>query len=129
MTEFTQEGKDPFARNIAIGVTGVVMFVGVLMWGLPTYSVWQQGLKGEAKLQLATQTKKIIIQQAEAEKSAAALRASAIEIVGAASQKYPEYRQQEFIGAFGTALENGTIEQIIYVPTEAMIPIMEAGKR
>ncbi len=49
--------------------------------------------------------------------------------MGEAAQKYPEYRQQEFIGAFGEALKSGTISQIIYVPTEANIPIMEAGRK
>ena len=44
------------------------------------------------------------------------------------AQKYPEYRQQEFIGAFAEAIQSGQVEQIIYVPTEANIPIVEAGR-
>ena len=44
-------------------------------------------------------------------------------------KKCPEYRQQEFINSFGAALKDGKIQQIIYVPTEANIPIMESGKR
>ncbi|WP_312307640.1 hypothetical protein [Acinetobacter variabilis] len=47
---------------------------------------------------------------------------------GQAAKDYPEYRKQEFIGAFGEALREGRIQQIIYVPTEANIPIVEAGK-
>lgn len=77
----------------------------------------------------AEQTKQIMIETARAEKEAAVLRAEAIAIIGAAAQDYPEYRTQEFIGAFGDALRDGAIEQIIYVPTEANIPILEAGKR
>jgi len=60
---------------------------------------------------------------------AAELRAEAIRIVGAASKEFPEYRTQEFIGAFGEAMQNGNIQKIIYVPTEANIPIIEAGHR
>ena len=56
------------------------------------------------------------------------MRAEAIQILGEAAQQYPEYRQQEFIGAFAEALQQGTIRQIVYVPTEANIPIMEAGR-
>ncbi|HCW5282361.1 TPA: hypothetical protein OXP51_000718 [Acinetobacter baumannii] len=37
--------------------------------------------------------------------------------------------KQEFIGAFGDALRDGKIQQIVYVPTEANIPVLEAGKR
>jgi regulator of protease activity HflC (stomatin/prohibitin superfamily) len=69
------------------------------------------------------------VAQARAEKEAAELRADAIKIVGAAATEYPQYRIQEFIGAFAEAMNNGKIEKIIYVPTEANIPIVEAGKR
>jgi len=64
-----------------------------------------------------------------AELDSASLRAEAISIVGKAAKKYPEYRKQEFIGAFAEALQEGTIHQIIYVPTEANISILEASKR
>lgn len=98
------------------------------LWGCPRYNVWQQGLEGEAMLNKATATKQVMVQQALAEKEAAALRAEAIAIVGKASKEFPEYRQQEFIGSFAEALKEGKIQQIIYVPTEANIPIIEAGR-
>lgn len=114
---------------ILLVIVSVVMAVGLMMWILPTWNVWRQGLSGEAALKKAQQTRQIIVEQAKAEKEAAQMRAEATAIVGKAAQEYPEYRQQEFIGAFAQALESGTISQIIYVPTEANIPIMEAGKR
>ena len=73
----------------------------------------------------AEQEKQILIQTAKAEVEAAALRAEAIEIMGASAQKYPEYRLQEFMGAFADALNNDSIEKIIFVPTEANIPIVQ----
>lgn len=76
----------------------------------------------------AEQEKQIQIEQARAELESAKLRAEAISVVGKASQQYPEYRLQEFIGAFGEAIQSGAIDQIIYVPTEANIPIVEAGR-
>ena len=109
-------------------VAAIAVIVG-LMFGLPKYKVWQQEMSGKARLAEATQSRQILIEQARAEKEAAVLQAEAIKIMGEAAQKYPEYRQQEFIGAFGEALKAGNISQIIYVPTEANIPIMEAGKR
>jgi len=118
------------------GSVGVVLFlfamaVGVIalfMWGLPTYGVWRAGLQGEATLMRAEQEKKVQIEQAKAELESAKLRAEAIEIVGKASKDFPEYRTQEFIGAFAEAMKDGSIDQIIYVPTEANIPIVESGR-
>lgn len=106
----------------------IVLGVALGMAGCPRYNVWSQGMKGEAELNRSIQTKKIMIEQALAEKESAKFRAEAIKIIGEATKKYPEYRQQEFMGAFGEALKEGTISQIIYVPTEAGIPILEAGR-
>lgn len=113
---------------LIVAVVAIALIFG-LMFGLPQYSVWQQEMAGKARLAEATQSRQILIEQARAEKEAAILQAEAIKIMGEAAQKYPEYRKQEFIGAFGEALKAGTISQIIYVPTEANIPILEAGKQ
>jgi hypothetical protein len=111
-----------------IGVVAVIGFILILMFGLPLYSVWQQGLSGEASLAKAQQTRKILIEQAKAERESAEIRAEAITIMGQAAKDFPEYRLQEFLGAFAEALNSDKIEQIIYVPTEANIPVMEAGR-
>lgn len=113
---------------LVIAVVAIAIILG-LMFGLPQYRVWQQEMAGKARLAEATQSRQILIEQARAEKEAAVLQAEAIQIMGEAAQKYPEYRKQEFIGAFGEALKSGKISQIIYVPTEANIPIMEASSR
>ncbi|MDN4697176.1 hypothetical protein QYZ44_26835 [Vibrio parahaemolyticus] len=110
---------------LAVGILG---FIAFLFWALPVWSVWKAELSGEAALAKATQTKSIMIETARAEKESATLRAEAIEIMGEAAKKYPEYRQQEFIQAFGEALREGAISQIIYVPTEGNIPVMESGR-
>lgn len=100
----------------------------LLMWGCPQYNVYVQHMHGTAALQRAEQEKRIQIEQAKGEVESAKLRAEAIELVGKAAKEYPEYRTQEFIGAFAHAMENGKIEKIIYVPTEANIPIIEARR-
>ena len=91
------------------------------------YSVWAMEMGGKAKLAEATQSRQIQIEQAKGEKMAAEYTAEAIAIVGKAAKSFPEYRVQTFIQAFGEALNNGNIQKIIYVPTEANIPILEAG--
>ena len=113
---------------IALGITVIGCLIALMMWGIPTYNVWQKGLEGKAVLAKAEFSRQARVMSAQAEKDAADLTAASIKIVGEAAQKYPEYRQQEFILAFGEALREGSINQIIYVPTEAMIPITEAGK-
>lgn len=105
----------------------VSLFIG-LFYVWPQYRVWQRGLAGEASLRQAEQERKILVEQARAEMDAAELRAEAIAIVGKAAKEYPEYRKQEFMGAFAEALQSKSINKIIFVPTEANIPITEAGR-
>lgn len=116
---------------VTISVIGLLLLAvvgGGLMFGLPVYSVWKQGMVGKAALRRAEQEKQIMIETAKAELESAKIRSMAIAEVGRAAQQYPEYRHQEFIAAFGEAIQSGTIDQIIYVPTEANIPIVEAGR-
>jgi len=117
-----------FVKAIIAGVAFLVLCVAFGLWFFPVYGVWQAGLSGKAALMRAEQEKQIQIEQARAELESAKLRAEAIAIVGKASKEFPEYRTQEFIGAFGEAIKSGAIDQIIYVPTEANIPIVDAGR-
>ena len=107
-------------------VTSCVFGVAV---GYRYYNVWSMEMQGAAELAKAAQSKQILIEQAKAELEASKERAKAIEVIGEAAKKYPEYRMQEFIGAFGQALDNGNINTIIYVPTEANIPVLEATRK
>lgn len=109
-------------------IIGLFLLLAAGMYGCPKYRVWQQGLAGQAQLNRAEKTRKILIEQAKAEKESSVYRAEAIQILGKAAKEYPEYRLQEFLGAFAEALQNGSIEKIIYVPTEANILIMEASR-
>lgn len=106
----------------------VVLLIVAVLGGCPQYAVYEQRLKGQAELARAEQNRQILVSQAHAEREAATQRAQAIQIMGEAAKQYPEYRQQEFIGAFAEAVKEGKISQIIYVPTEANIPITEAGR-
>ena len=115
--------------ELLLAVVVVCIIAIGLMFGLPVWSVWKEGLSGEGQLAKAEQTKKIMIETARAEVEASTLRAKAIKIMGQAAKDYPEYREQELMQAFGEALNNGAIQKIVYIPTEANMPILEAGKR
>ena len=120
---------------IVIGVISIIGVVGLVagMFGVSytyrTYSVWSMEMQGKANLAKATQDRQIQVEQAKAELEASKHIAGAIKIVGKAAKEFPEYRNQMYIQAFAEALVGGKIEQIVYIPTEAGIPILEAGKR
>lgn len=112
-----------------VGVIGgsVAAYQPFKVW-VATYTVKKERLAGEAQFARAEENRKILVEQARAERDAAGLRAEAIAIVGQAAKDFPEYRQQEFIGAFSEAIQSESINQIIYVATESGIPITEAGR-
>lgn len=116
---------------ISYVITGILVLI-VTGFGfsaaLRYYDVWAQEMSGKARLAEASQSRQIQVEQAKAELDASKLRAEAIGIMGQAAKDYPEYRQQEYMAAFGEALREGRMSQIIYVPTEANIPIMEANR-
>ncbi len=115
--------------NMALIAIACTLGIALGMFIFPTYGVWQQEKKGEAALMRAGQERQIITERAKAELAAANDTAKAIEIVGAAAKKYPEYRHQEFMSAFGEALlmEDSPIKMIL-VPTEAQMPILLTDK-
>jgi regulator of protease activity HflC (stomatin/prohibitin superfamily) len=105
------------------------------MWGCPNYSVYQQNLEGEAELARATQNRQISIQEAQAKKESAkdlaeaeVIRArgaaQANEIIGKSLEGNEAYLHYLFINNM-----EHTQNQVIYIPTEAGLPILEAGKR
>jgi len=127
-----------FATTAAVVVVALSVVIGagfgvIAGWQhvrvyVAEYTVKTEKLTGEAEYVRAEQNRRILVEQARAEKDAATLRAEAIEIVGQAAKDYPEYRMQEFLGAFGEALQSDNIDKIIFVPTEANIPVTEAGR-
>lgn len=115
----------PWRTAIIAGVILVILYSIVIK---PYLRVWHQEQEGKATLARANQERQVLVTQAQAEREAATERAEAIKIIGEAAQKYPEYRQQEFMGAFAEAIQKENINQIIYVPTEANVPVTEAGR-
>lgn len=118
---------------LGLGVTLGVGGLSIVGWQqvrvyVAEYTVKTEKLTGEAEFVRAEQNRRILVEQARAEKDASILRAEAIEIVGQAAKDFPEYRLQEFLGSFGEALQSDNIDKIIFVPTEANIPITEAGR-
>lgn len=119
-------------------VAGVILLIGIIvgtLYGYPRYKVYQQTLAGEAELARATQNRQIRIQEAKAKLEAASLDAQAeIErakgvaeankIIGDSLKGNEAYLRYLWI----QGLQEGSTPQVIYVPTEAGLPILEAGR-
>lgn len=113
----------------------LLLFVVLLMWGCPQYNVWQQGLSGQAEFKKAEQNRRIVVEAARAKMDAAKFEAQAesIRSIGiananriVASSITEPYLRYLFIDKLGSDTAG---LQVIYVPTEANLPILEAGKR
>ena len=116
-------------------MVGIVILVTGGMWGCPTYNVWQKELAGKAELKQAEWNRQITIQEAEAKlESSAHLAdaevrravgvAEANKIIGDSLKDNESYLRYLWI----QGLQDGSSE-VIYVPTEANLPILEASKR
>lgn len=121
-------------KEIIITVIAVIALAAAGLVGVPYYTVWSQEMDGKAEFAKAEQNRKIKIEeakanleaeklnaQAEVERAKGAAEAISIEN-GSITPTYIQYlwvRQQN--------LNPG--DKVIYVPTEASLPILEAGSR
>ena len=117
---------------ICIGFT--IFLIGLGMWGCPQYNVWQKELSGKALLKEAEWSRQIKIKEAEALKQSASqlaeaevIRAGGVAkanaIIGNSLKENEAYLRYLWI----QGLHDGSSE-IIYVPTEANLPILEATR-
>ena len=118
----------------------VIIVIGVLcggLYGCPKYSVYNQRLQGEAELARAESNRKIAIAEAEAKKESAKqlaeaeiIRAEGVAkantIIGDSLKNNEAYLRYLYITGLNETSDKGN--KIIYVPTEAGLPILEAGR-
>ncbi len=117
--------------------TMLVMSVGFgTLWGCPQYLVYHSRLAGEAELEGQKYAKQVAVQAAIAKKEAAQLLADAEiirsegvakanKIIGDSLKGNESYLRYLWINGMNEK-DNHTV---IYIPTEANLPILEAGKR
>lgn len=131
----TEEQNDKIAaRIIAAFIAGVLLLSGGYMFSWPQYKVWQQNKEGEAELAKAEQNRQIKVQEAKAEEEAAKSLAQAEVTRAEGKSKANEILVKSLGGPqnymqflWVDAMKNGH-NQTIYVPTEANLPITEAGR-
>ena len=110
----------------------ILLFIGLFV-GVPYYKVWQQEMSGKAELAKAEQNRKIKIAEAQANLESEKLNAQAeIERAKGAAEAIkiengsltPTYIQYLWVRQQNANTNN----RIIYIPTEAGLPILEAGR-
>ena len=119
-------GKGSAVTGALSGAVIFAIMAGIgagLLFGYPTYRVWEQGKQGEAALAKATQDRQIKVQEAEAEMEAASKQAEANKILGQSVREYPEAMEQKWVEAI-----EKTQNQVIYLPTEASVPVTESSR-
>ena len=120
----------------------IVIFIGIVsvpscMAIYPHYGVWKAGMDGQAQLKEAEQNRKIAVQEAEAKMESSKLLAQAEverakgvaeanKIIGESLSGNESYLRYLWITEVGS---KNTDKTVVYVPTEANLPILEAGKR
>lgn len=131
--------SDSNALGLIGGAFVVVALFGLAwlgMWGCPKYGVYERRLAGEAELAQATYNRQVAVQEANAKMESAKLlaevdvlraegAAKANVILGNSLKGNEDYLRYLWI----QGLEGGkSSPTIIYVPTEAGLPLLEAGR-
>lgn len=120
--------------QICLGVFfGISLVILILFLG-PKYGVYKKTLHGHALLKEAESTRKVAIEEAKAKRESAEelaqaeiIRARGVaeanQIIGDSLKGNDAYLRYLWI----QGLQDGSSE-VIYVPTEANLPILEAGR-
>lgn len=131
-----QKGEGELAVVILVFI--VIVFIIAAMFLLPIYNRWRAGVNGQAELnqaeynrQIATLEAKQKMDSAEYLNKAEIIRAKGVaeanKIIADGLGGSEGYLRYLWIQSLSN--ESKSSPQIIYIPTEAGMPILEAGKR
>lgn len=121
---------------LGLAVTSLVIVLGAIgMYGCPRYNVYQQRMEGQAILAHAQSSREVAVAEAKAKMESAELLAqaeiirakgvsTANKIIGESLKGNEAYLRYLWVNNLETSKE----AQVIYIPTEAGMPIMEAGR-
>jgi len=126
--------------SFTIGVIiAIIVVAGLMLIGLPTYNVYSKTMAGKAAYEQAVQDRRIRVLEAQAALDSAQLTAQA-EIARARGTNEANRIMSESLGGPENYLRWSYIHmleetagkqgrEVIYIPTEAGMPILEAGRR
>lgn len=120
------------SKELMFGILAILIVI--VSWAIfgPQYNVYRQRLKGEAELAHAQAQREVVVAEAKAKFEAASYLAQgdtvrahgvarANEIIGVSLRNNREYLQYLWIEQLEKA-------NVIYVPTEGNMPVLEAGR-
>lgn len=112
---------------------------GCLAFG-PVYRVWEQEKAGQAELARAESNRKIAVLEASAKQQAAVMLAqaeverakgvaAANQIIGEGLKGHEEYLRYLWLMGLEHVASSPNGSTVVYVPTEANLPILEASRK
>lgn len=128
--------KNGYGPYIAIGIIVFALLIIGMMIGMPKYRIYRQDNAGQANLRQQEWEKKIAIEGAKAKMESAILEAQAEvsrakgvaeanRIIGDSLKGNESYLRYLWINN----IQQGESQERIYIPTEAGMPILEAGRK
>lgn len=131
-----EDGELHAGRTISTLLLVIVLLISAGMYGCPRYKVYSREMDGRAELAQAQFNRQIAITEAQAKMEAAKMLnqaeverargvAEANRIIGESLKNNEGYLRYLWING----LQTNEQTQVIYIPTEAGLPILEAGKR
>lgn len=113
--------------------------LGWILFGYPHWRVWAAHQRGQADLAQAKNEQQIQIATAQSRLAAAELNkqaaiieaqavAAQVKEIGTELSHHDLYLRWQWIKMMEDTLKEGTESQVIYVPTEANLPILEATR-
>jgi hypothetical protein len=110
----------------------IVAFVLALMIGGPYYRVWEQNMAGKARLAEAEYSKQIMLVEAEMNLESEILNAKAEVERARGAAEAMEIVQEKltdmYIRYLWVRQVNYSDSTVVYIPTEANLPILEATR-
>jgi hypothetical protein len=119
-----------------VGIGFIVLLIIATMFAWPQYNIYAQRAQGQAMLAHAQSSKEVAVAEARAKMESAELLAQAEvarakgvaqanAIIGESLKGNEAYLRYLWITDVAAA---GTEKQVVYIPTEANMPILEAAR-
>ncbi|MES2382421.1 MAG: hypothetical protein V4538_15345 [Bacteroidota bacterium] len=122
------------AGTISVSTLIILFLMGLVvlgMWGCPKYNVYSQQKEGEALLAHAQSSREVAVAEAKAKMESATLLAQADTIRAHGIARSNQIIGQSLTDAYLHWFWIDNIDKsnnVIYVPTESNMPIMEANR-
>jgi regulator of protease activity HflC (stomatin/prohibitin superfamily) len=134
-----EESEENIMKYIISAIVGVILLAVIGLAGCPTYNVYASQMSGRAAYVKAEQDRRVKVLEAQAALDSAQLNAQA-EVARARGTNEANRIMSDSLGGPDNYLRWSYINmlqetagsgdrQIIYLPTEAGMPILEAGRR